>query len=929
MVGSDRLAVPPALASGVDPSASGSQQAVQAALQPRTDVAGDSPAQQLLRASAVAAVFERAGWQPGALVRLTAPLAVPAAAPAESRAAPADARLHTLMGDVLKDGPFELQASMLRTRDQAGQRLPHDLLVPALEQGRQSVELRQWLAPVLGERGRWLGALNPQWGYASGVEETADPELVWQEGSVEQRLALLRSERATDAAKARTRLERWKELGAKERLPLVQALAVGLGMDDEPLLEKLLSDRSKEIRENAAQMLSCLPDSAHSQRVMGWMQSMLQQDEKGPVDRGASRRRPQGMGARRHHAQARRLPPWRQEGLAAGADGAAHARVLLDPRPGPDAPGSDGMEPAQRLEVLAAPGLGAALQYQLDVEWIDAAQTMGRDMRHDALLPALMARLSREERESRWVAQFERDRHKLIDAIEGMSQSLGGAELLSPALSARLTEALHVAVGGKQITGNWHSYRADQALLSCARMLDVTALERFAELWRKPSVLDAQPEPEPEPQTEPAAAVTATAAATAAAVAAPASIPLTPQQQARLERSRVRPWDEGACAAIWSASSICAWACTRPLSPCAARPEPRPSCRIPRTEPNPTFTPSRKHTMSQVLRQHAEQQFAEELEALRKVDDRPRPPNWKLSPWAVLQYLMGGKLGNGFEVSPKYIGNPRLMEIAVSTLATDRALLLYGVPGTAKSWVSEHLSAAVSGDSTMLVQGTAGTSEEQLSLRLELRPAAGPRPVREGADPQPLVNAMKLGKIARIEELTRIPADVQDTLITVLVRKDPARARAGQRSAGRAGLPVIATANNRDKGVNELSSALKRRFNTVILPVPASQDEEAREQLQPDCSLVEGPPEGESLLPMLQHADLQPPVAMLVYVQDSPAHAAFYPYAEFSPEWQALQWAARQGVATRFIDLPQPLPHGAGHGRAGAAPGRGGGSRCS
>ena len=80
---------------------------------------------------------------------------------------------------------------------------------------------------------------------------------------------------------------------------------------------------------------------------------------------------------------------------------------------------------------------------------------------------------------------------------------------------------------------------------------------------------------------------------------------------------------------------------------------------------------------------------------------------------------------------------------------------------------------------------------------------------------------------------------------------------------------------------------------------------QALEQLQPDCLLVEGPPEGESLLPMLQHADLQPPVAMLVYVQDSPAHAAFYPYAEFSPEWQALQWAARQGVATRFIDLPQ------------------------
>lgn len=548
MVGSDRLAVPPALASGVDPSASGSQQAVQAALQPRTDVAGDSPAQQLLRASAVAAVFERAGWQPGAQVRLTAPLAVPAAAPAESRTAPADARLHTLMGDVLKDGPFELQASMLRTLDQAGQRLPHDLLVPALEQGRQSVELRQWLAPVLGERGRWLGTLNPQWGYASGVEETADPELVWQEGSVEQRVALLRSERATDAAKARTRLEgSLKELGAKERLPLVQALAVGLGMDDEPLLEKLLSDRSKEIRENAAQMLSCLPDSAHSQRVMGWMQSMLQQDDKGqwivePPEEGLKEWERDGITLKPDAYHRGGKKAWLLEQMVQLTPVSFWTRALgLTPL--------EVMEWSRRSDWKSSlrQGWVRALQYQLDVEWIDAAQTMGRDMRHDALLPALMARLSREERESRWIAQFERDRHKLIDAIEGMSQSLGGAELLSPALSARLTEALHLAVGGKQITGNWHSYRADQALLSCARMLDVTALERFAELWRKPSVLDAQPEPEPEPQTEPAAAaaaVAATAAATAAAVAAPASIPLTPQQQARLERSRVRPWDE-------------------------------------------------------------------------------------------------------------------------------------------------------------------------------------------------------------------------------------------------------------------------------------------------------------------------------------------------------------------------------------------------
>src|SRR5687767_4630229 len=115
-----------------------------------------------------------------------------------------------------------------------------------------------------------------------------------------------------------------------------------------------------------------------------------------------------------------------------------------------------------------------------------------------------------------------------------------------------------------------------------------------------------------------------------------------------------------------------------------------------------------------VIRQHAEEQYAEELAALARGDTRQRPPNWKLSPWAVATYLMGGTLDDGFEVTPKYIGERRLIEIAIATLATDRALLLLGVPGTAKSWVSEHLAAAVSRDSTLLVQGTAGTAEEAI-----------------------------------------------------------------------------------------------------------------------------------------------------------------------------------------------------------------------
>src|SRR6266699_1932319 len=133
------------------------------------------------------------------------------------------------------------------------------------------------------------------------------------------------------------------------------------------------------------------------------------------------------------------------------------------------------------------------------------------------------------------------------------------------------------------------------------------------------------------------------------------------------------------------------------------------------TQHNQTATKANEaQTIEAVLRQHAEQQYAEELAELAQADTRQRPPNWKLSPWAVRTYLMGGKLENGFEITPKYIGNARLIEIAVATLATDRALLLYGIPGTAKSWVSEHLAAAIASDSTMLIQGTAGTDESAI-----------------------------------------------------------------------------------------------------------------------------------------------------------------------------------------------------------------------
>jgi MoxR-like ATPase len=227
-----------------------------------------------------------------------------------------------------------------------------------------------------------------------------------------------------------------------------------------------------------------------------------------------------------------------------------------------------------------------------------------------------------------------------------------------------------------------------------------------------------------------------------------------------------------------------------------------------------------------VVREHAEQQFAAELAALAKADDRPRPPSWRLSPWAVRTYVLGGKLADGTEITPKYVGKERLVEIAIATLATDRALLLLGVPGTAKSWLSEHIAAAISGDSTLLVQGTAGTEETALRYGWNYARLLAEGPSRAALVPSPLMRAMDEGKLARVEELTRMPSEVQDTLITMLSEKTLPIPELASEVQARRGFNVIATANSRDRGVNELSSALVRRFNTVVLPLPESLEEE-------------------------------------------------------------------------------------------------------
>jgi MoxR-like ATPase len=124
------------------------------------------------------------------------------------------------------------------------------------------------------------------------------------------------------------------------------------------------------------------------------------------------------------------------------------------------------------------------------------------------------------------------------------------------------------------------------------------------------------------------------------------------------------------------------------------------------------------------------------------------------------------------------------------------------------------------------VQGTSGTAEEAIRYGWNYARllAEGPSPAALVASP--VMTAMRAGQIVRVEELTRIPADVQDALITILSEKTLPVPELGIEVQAAKGFNLIATANDRDRGVNDLSSALRRRFNTVVLPLPASEDEE-------------------------------------------------------------------------------------------------------
>lgn len=381
----------------------------------------------------------------------------------------------------LHEGPVRLQHALLSALSQGQRRLAPALLPQALDLGRRSLALRPGLAAVLGERGVWLAAQRAEWQFASGVSAEQPADQIWQEGSLEQRLALLRRERQADPAAARERLAAsLTDLPARERAACTAVLTEGLSLDDEPMLDQLRADRSGEVRQAACALLLRLPQAAHPKRAMARLAALLSRERvllrqrwvlAAPEAEGSDWKadnldpvRPKNdtLGERAWwlYQLVRQVPlPWWQEQMSLSP------AELLQWAQGGD--WAEGLVRGWRDVLLAAP----------DTAWCEAfldhwpAQLPNE---HPTTLQALLPTAARERH---WMRQLRDGSVPLHTTVVQVLAASPAGNPLSAELSAALADQLLARAQARQLADE-HVLRNTLPELSAA--LDNAALERLA-----------------------------------------------------------------------------------------------------------------------------------------------------------------------------------------------------------------------------------------------------------------------------------------------------------------------------------------------------------------------------------------------------------------------------------------------------------------
>lgn len=236
-----------------------------------------SPELALLQSAGVISLCGQAGWRP-----LPATLEPFPRSPLESRTLIEHEGFKECLANLIEHRKPRLLIEALR--ELAARRLivPFSFLPKLLETGRNQPELRPFLQPVLGERGAWLARLNPQFGWTGSIEAEAEAGFDWETATHSARRTHLAHLRRRAADQAHALLARdFAKIPAKERAELLAEWRAGLSMADEPFLENALSDRSREVRAQAAKLLSLLPESRLVSRMGERLTSCLSRNQRG------------------------------------------------------------------------------------------------------------------------------------------------------------------------------------------------------------------------------------------------------------------------------------------------------------------------------------------------------------------------------------------------------------------------------------------------------------------------------------------------------------------------------------------------------------------------------------------------------------------------------------------------------------------------